>query len=278
MRRFSPLAQRRIRAFAANRRALTALVAFVAVFALTLLAELIANDRPLLLKYDGKLYFPVFAEYTEQEFGGDFPTPADYRDEFVRQNIEKNGWMIMPPVPFSFNTVDYDLTTPTPAPPSSRHWLGTDDEGRDIGADIVRNPAVGGFCFSADNGFFAYRHFRRCGAGVFWRQNRYFYAAVYGNMGIASAVVYFDYCRQYFRPDVLEPADYFDVFFLDIADRNGAGGVSARQKSGICKSGQGFGGRKRADYLPAYSAQCRGYDGYVCAVYSVGSDCGSDGA
>ena len=65
-------------------------------------------------------------------------------------------------------------------------------------------------------------------------------------MGIASAVVYFDYCRQYFRPDVLEPADYFDVFFLDIADRNGAGGVSARQKSGICKSGQGFGGRKRA--------------------------------
>ena len=118
MRRFSPLAQRRIRAFAANRRALTALVAFVAVFALTLLAELIANDRPLLLKYDGKLYFPVFAEYTEQEFGGDFPTPADYRDEFVRQNIEKNGWMIMPPVPFSFNTVDYDLTTPTPAPPT----------------------------------------------------------------------------------------------------------------------------------------------------------------
>ena len=101
MRRFSPLAQRRIRAFAANRRALTALVVFVAVFVLTLFAELIANDRPLLLKYNGKLYFPVLAEYTEQEFGGDFPTPADYRDEFVRQNIEKSGWMIMPPVPFS---------------------------------------------------------------------------------------------------------------------------------------------------------------------------------
>ena len=79
-------------------------------------------------------------------------------------------------------------------------------------------------------------------------------------MGIASAVVYFDYCRQYFRSDILEPADYFDVFFLDVADRNGAGGVSARQKSGICKSSQGFGGRKRADYLPAYSAQCRGYE------------------
>ena len=106
MRRFSPLAQRRIRAFAANRRALTALVVFVAVFVLTLFAELIANDRPLLLKYNGKLYFPVLFEYTEQEFGGDFPTPADYRDEFVRQNIEKSGWMIMPPVPFSFNTVD----------------------------------------------------------------------------------------------------------------------------------------------------------------------------
>ena len=120
MRRFSPLAQRRIRAFAANRRALTALVVFVAVFVLTLFAELIANDRPLLLKYNGKLYFPVLFEYTEQEFGGDFPTPADYRDEFVRQNIEKSGWMIMPPVPFSFNTVDYDLTTPTPAEIRSR--------------------------------------------------------------------------------------------------------------------------------------------------------------
>ena len=172
MRRFSPLAQRRIRAFAANRRALTALVVFVAVFVLTLFAELIANDRPLLLKYNGKLYFPVLFEYTEQEFGGDFPTPADYRDEFVRQNIEKSGWMIMPPVPFSFNTVDYDLTTPTPAPPSSRHWLGTDDEGRDILARIlygIRLSVV--FCFSADNGFFAYRHFCRCGAGVFWRQS-----------------------------------------------------------------------------------------------------------
>ena len=137
MQRLSPLAQRRVAAFAANRRSLFSLVVFAFVFVLTLFAELIANDKPLLLKYKEKFYFPVLFEYTEQEFGGDFPTPADYRDAYIRQNIEKNGWMIMPPVPFSFNTVDYDLTTPTPAPPSGRHWLGTDDEGRDILARIL---------------------------------------------------------------------------------------------------------------------------------------------
>ena len=275
MRRFSPLAQRRIRAFAANRRALTALVAFVAVFALTLLAELIANDRPLLLKYDGKLYFPVFAEYTEQEFGGDFPTPADYRDEFVRQNIEKNGWMIMPPVPFSFNTVDYDLTTPTPAPPSSRHWLGTDDEGRDILARIlygIRLSVVFAFLLTMVSSLIGIS----AGAvqGYFGGKTDIFMQRFMEIWESLPQLFILIIVASIFVPTFWSLL----IIFLDIADRNGAGGVSARQKSGICKSGQGFGGRKRADYLPAYSAQCRGYDGYVCAVYSVGSDCGSDGA
>ena len=134
---FSPLAQRRLCAFAKNKRAFVSLVLFGAVFVLSLFSEVIANDKPLIMKYRGNFYFPILFEYTEQEFGGDFPTPADYRDAYIKQNIEREGWMLMPLIPFSFNTVDYDLISPTPAAPSSKHWLGTDDEGRDILARIL---------------------------------------------------------------------------------------------------------------------------------------------
>ena len=130
-------AQRRLQAFCANRRAFWSLIIFVSVFCLTLLAEFIANDQPLLVKYKDKFYFPVFKTYTEQEFGGDFPTPADYRDSFIADNINRNGYMIFPPLPYSFNTVDYDLETPTPSAPAKNHLLGTDDEGRDILSRII---------------------------------------------------------------------------------------------------------------------------------------------
>ena len=109
----------------------------LAFVCLTLLAEFIANDQPLLVKYKDKFYFPVFKTYTEQEFGGDFPTPADYRDSFIADNINRNGYIIFPPLPYSFNTVDYDLETPTPSAPAKNHLLGTDDEGRDILSRII---------------------------------------------------------------------------------------------------------------------------------------------
>lgn len=104
---------------------------------LSFFAEFIANDRPLIVSYKGSFYFPVFKTYTDAEFGGDFPTPADYKDEFIAGNIKSNGWMLMPPIPFSFNTVDFMMKEPTPAAPGAVHWLGTDDEGRDILARLL---------------------------------------------------------------------------------------------------------------------------------------------
>ncbi len=129
--------QRKLARFKQNKRALYALIIFAICFAVSLFANFIANDKPLILEYKGKYYFPIFQTYTDKEFGGDFPTPADYKDPFIIQNIQQNGWMLMPIIPFSFNTVDYDLNVPTPSAPSVRHWLGTDDEGRDIVARIL---------------------------------------------------------------------------------------------------------------------------------------------
>lgn len=110
---------------------------FTVLFVISLFAELIANDKPLILKYNGDIYFPIFREYTDKDFGGDFPTPADYKDELILRNIQQNGWTVFPIIPFSFNTVDYHLNVPTPSAPSKKHWLGTDDEGRDIVARIL---------------------------------------------------------------------------------------------------------------------------------------------
>ncbi len=133
----SPIAKRRIAAFSRNKRAKYSLIIFLCLFVVSLLAELIANDKPLIIKYNGNWYFPIVRTYDDLTFGGDFPTPADYKDHYTLNNIKNNGWLLMPIIPFSFNTVDYDLDKPTPAAPSAEHWLGTDDEGRDIVVRII---------------------------------------------------------------------------------------------------------------------------------------------
>lgn len=132
-----PLLQKRIKAFLQNKRAKYSLIIFGILFVLSLFAEFIANDRPLLVKYNNDLYFPIFQNYSEQVFGGDFPTTADFKDPMIVQNIKSNGDLWFTPIPFSFNTVDYDLDKPTPSAPDRTHWLGTDDEGRDIVARIL---------------------------------------------------------------------------------------------------------------------------------------------
>ncbi|WP_225768375.1 ABC transporter permease [Inquilinus sp. Marseille-Q2685] len=135
--RIRPITARRIANFRANRRGLIALWLFLAVFLVTLFAEFIANDRPLLVKYDGHYYVPVLATYPETAFGGEFETEADYRDPFVRELISAKGWAVWPLIPFSYRTINYDLDQPAPSPPSAVNWLGTDDQGRDVLARLI---------------------------------------------------------------------------------------------------------------------------------------------
>ncbi len=136
--RLTPLTRRRLRNFRNNRRAFVSLWVFLVLFALTLPAEFLANDKPLLIQYDGGYYFPVFAAYPETDFGGDFETEAEYREPDVQQLIrDKDGWMVWPLIPYSYRTVNYDLKVPAPSPPSDDNWLGTDDQARDVLARAI---------------------------------------------------------------------------------------------------------------------------------------------
>ena len=137
MLKLSPLNKRRIDAFKKNKKGYIAFWIFTSLFIFSLFAELIANDKPILISYKNKIYTPIFQDYNETKFGGDFPTPTDYKDPYIRKNIEDNGFIIWTPIKFSYNTINYELDVPTPAPPSKDNLLGTDDEGRDILARII---------------------------------------------------------------------------------------------------------------------------------------------
>jgi microcin C transport system permease protein len=133
----SPLARRRVAAFRANRRGHWSLWIFLVLFGLSLAANVLANDRPLLVRFDGRFYVPVLRAYPETAFGGVLPTEAEYRDPAVVRLIEARGFMLWPPVPYGYDTIDWELAGPAPSPPSAQHWLGTDDVGRDLLARLI---------------------------------------------------------------------------------------------------------------------------------------------
>lgn len=137
-----PLTRRRLTAFCRNRRGFWSFWIFLVVFCLTLGADLIANDKPLLVRYDGGFYLPVFTVYPETTFGGDFPTEADYRDPEVQALIQAKGWAVWPPIPYRYDTVVKNLPGPAPTPPDAAHWLGTDDKARDVLARLIYGMRV----------------------------------------------------------------------------------------------------------------------------------------
>jgi microcin C transport system permease protein len=157
----SPLNYRRWQNFKANRRGYWSFWIFLVLFIVSLFAELIANDKPLMVRYDGKFYWPAIVSYSETTFGGDFETAADYRDPYLQKLIaEKNGSILWPPIRYSYNTHNLDLPTPAPSKPTwllteaqckqvvekkgltgcrdlEYNWLGTDDQGRDVVARLI---------------------------------------------------------------------------------------------------------------------------------------------
>jgi len=151
--RLSPITRRRIAIFRQNRRGFVSFWIFLVLFAITLPAEFVANDRPLLIRFDNRWYFPVLVDYSEDAFGADFlPTEADYTDPDVEKAIKAQGWMIWPPVPFSYDTIVKNMSTPAPSRPSWRNPLGTDDQARDVLARVIygfRLSVLFGFVLTA---------------------------------------------------------------------------------------------------------------------------------
>jgi microcin C transport system permease protein len=133
----SPITKRRLHNFRSNRRGFWSFWIFLFLFTISLFAECVANDKPLIVRYEKAFYFPVLFEYPETMFGGFLPTEADYRDPEVQSLIQAAGWMIWPPVRYSYDTINYNLPVPAPAPPSHENWLGTDDQGRDVVARLI---------------------------------------------------------------------------------------------------------------------------------------------
>jgi len=133
----SPLNKRRFQNFRLNKRGWYSFLIFSLLFFISLFGDFIANDKPLLVKFDNQFYFPIFSNYPETIFGGDFETETDYHDPYVQNLIYEKGDIIWPIIPYSYDTIIRDLDVPAPAPPSKKNWLGTDDLARDVLARLI---------------------------------------------------------------------------------------------------------------------------------------------
>ncbi|WP_288496822.1 microcin C ABC transporter permease [uncultured Erwinia sp.] len=142
MSRLNPINQARWARFRHNRRGYWSLWIFAVLFALSLGAKLLANDKPLVVHYHDRTYFPLLVNYTESDFGGPLETPADYQDPWLKSRLAANGWAIWAPVRFGDDTINFATDVPFPSPPSAQNWLGTDANGGDVLARILYGARI----------------------------------------------------------------------------------------------------------------------------------------
>ncbi|WP_147198887.1 microcin C ABC transporter permease [Pantoea sp. MBD-2R] len=137
MSRLSPVNQARWARFRRNRRGYWSLWIFVVLFVLCLASELLANDKPLLVHYNDRFYFPLVVNYSETDFGGELATAADYQDPWLKSRLDRQGWAVWAPIRFGDGTLNFASNVPFPSPPSAQNWLGTDANGGDVLARIL---------------------------------------------------------------------------------------------------------------------------------------------
>ncbi|EHD1472202.1 ABC transporter permease, partial [Escherichia coli] len=142
MSRLSPVNQARWARFRHNRRGYWSLWIFLVLFGLSLCSELIANDKPLLVRYDGSWYFPLLKNYSESDFGGPLASQADYQDPWLKQRLEDKGWVLWAPIRFGATSINFSTDKPFPSPPSRQNWLGTDANGGDVLARILYGTRI----------------------------------------------------------------------------------------------------------------------------------------
>ncbi|MCX1009252.1 ABC transporter permease [Escherichia coli] len=142
MSRLSPVNQARWARFRHNRRGYWSLWIFLVLFGLSLCSELIANDKPLLVRYDGSWYFPLLKNYSESDFGGPLASQADYQDPWLKQRLENNGWVLWAPIRFGATSINFATDKPFPSPPSRQNWLETDANGGDVLARILYGTRI----------------------------------------------------------------------------------------------------------------------------------------